>query len=249
MFNKGDKVRKISGQTNIGDIFTISTANRMRSNYILKFDEISGDWDSDFFELVLPKNWCIKGCKELGEWQVKDKGNKCSHKLHYSVFYYTSNNNELIIWRHNNNPFDGFTEITFQQFKEFILKEKDTSMIKLNLAGYRKLHTAACNDWKAKLERRFGMHLLLNDEVEILDTDYDMMRNACDEAQHKVMDEVFGADHIKRGTPCLVSNDNRLWNLLYANGVGNFTEDKANKGYRVSFKYVHQIPSLNFLPD
>ena len=59
--------------------------------------------------------------------------------------------------------------------------------------GFKKLYEAACTDWKSKLSEKYPS-LIYEDKCYVLKEDYIGMRKACNSAQMKVLDEVFGKD-------------------------------------------------------
>lgn len=70
-------------------------------------------------DFVLPEKWCIRGCDELGKFISDDANIEGNYK---KVYYYRNNENNLD-WSYNRVIKLGYTEITFDQFKEHVLKE------------------------------------------------------------------------------------------------------------------------------
>jgi uncharacterized protein YciU (UPF0263 family) len=75
------------------------------------------------------------------------------------------------------------------------MKKENRFPLELDLEGARKIIDVACNDWKDKLSKKW-CSLMNPDEVAIFinESFYKEMRAACNDEQHKVLDEVFGKD-------------------------------------------------------
>jgi hypothetical protein len=52
----------------------------------------------------------------------------------------------------------------------------------------------ACETWTEILFGKWGKDIVLKRDIEITEEDYQKMRKACTEAQHKVFDDIFGED-------------------------------------------------------
>ena len=74
------------------------------------------------------------------------------------------------------------------------MTKKERFPFELDLEGARKIINCACEDWKAKLSIAWAKPVLLGNNILILESFYREMRKACNDEQHKVLDEVFGKD-------------------------------------------------------
>ena len=86
-------------------------------------------------EFVLPEKWCIvKNKKEICDWFNKSEGRTSTFSLssRNDCYIHFPPVNKLNI---HNNIQDGYTEITFEQFKQYVLKESFEEEI-TNLSKY-----------------------------------------------------------------------------------------------------------------
>ena len=92
----------------------------------------TNDWEL-VEEFLLPEKWCIKGCDEMKHWQKIDMSNETN--VVFSPIYnkwYTTSDPKLLIWDMHDCILPDYTEITFDQFKKYVLKQ-DT----MNIIGYK----------------------------------------------------------------------------------------------------------------
>jgi hypothetical protein len=76
---------------------------------------------------VLPKKWCIRGSLELSRWQVFEKNNECNCSLGNNHYFYVNKTSVLdnMSWLFYEIKIPaGYTEITMEQFREHVLKNK-----------------------------------------------------------------------------------------------------------------------------
>lgn len=93
-------------------------------------------------------------------------------------------------------------EITFEQFKKYILKQDnmDTTNIDKRFPFYlqpvnaQTIINIACSTWKPKLASMWANNIVLNKSIEISEEFYKEMRNACTVEQHTLFDSIFGKD-------------------------------------------------------
>lgn len=64
----------------------------------------------------------------------------------------------------------------------------------LKREDFKRIHAIACNTWQPKLIEWYGGKFAVQDEVEVKDSEYKLMREACTEEQHKLFDEIFGKE-------------------------------------------------------
>lgn len=65
---------------------------------------------------------------------------------------------------------------------------------KLSQDQAKRIVKIACSSWKDKLFGKWGKELLFNNSITITEEFYQEMRAACTTEQHKLFDEIFGAD-------------------------------------------------------
>lgn len=127
-----------------------------------KFDEFYEKYP----KFTLPEKWCVKRNKEVRDWLNQNKqtsclyesinGNKYVHyPAHLHAHLYTS-------------PQPGYTEITFEQFKQYVLKQ---SNMKENILTRKQLIAAhrqfSCPKWRETIEALLKPSYLESDEYKI----------------------------------------------------------------------------------
>jgi hypothetical protein len=164
-------------------------------------------------EFVLPKKWAVKR-DEYTTRVINQYFNSLNKSYKYrwqpSGTNYDYIHSEPVHFKSNCCPHitsfagerslkEGFTVITFEQFKKYVMKETpimETSRFPFNLSYEyaKKIIDAACDSWKTKLSREWGPSLLVKGYTEISGDLYKEMRKACTTEQHKLFDEIFGKD-------------------------------------------------------
>lgn len=96
-------------------------------------------------------------------------------------------------------------------------KSKDMKRI-LSRADFKRIHAIACSDWKPKLAEKFK-DLLFQDEVEVDEAYYKLMRKACTPEQNTLFDEIFGKYNQQPDLQNLIAN-------MLIRGSGNY-KDRA----------------------
>ena len=87
--------------------------------------------------------------------------------------------------------------LTNEDCKEIIskMRKKERFPFQLDLEGARKIIDVACSDWEDKLLFEWkDLFLEKATGIFIGENSYKEMRKACNDEQHKVLDEVFGKD-------------------------------------------------------
>ena len=89
----------------------------------------------------------------------------------------------------------GNKEISFEEFIK-LTETQETTMEnnrKIKYSDAQRIVDIACETWTEILFGKWGRDIVLKRDIEITDKDYQKMRGACTEAQHKLFDEIFGA--------------------------------------------------------
>lgn len=210
--------------------------------------EFIDDMNKDTF--VLPDSWCIKVTKNnsdiLTEWK---------YKVSNGTFYEPAN---LYLYvKYNGAGIGnsiGFIEITFEQFKQYVLKEstKETTMTKKNRtlkpSEAQEIINAACSTWQCKLAPKWATYIVLKKDITVSESDYQEMRKVCTAEQHKLFDRIFGKDEeiYPDGTPCLIRDGSKnSWYLRYANGKGEFYINGQKSGNSISFEHHMKLDMKN----
>lgn len=179
-----------------------------------------------------PEKWCIRGCKELEEWQLNDMGDKCEVSFtYYSRFYYTDDT-DLIIWDYRHVIPNGYTEITFEEFKRKIPKKEKMKEKLVKKSDLAKIHEVACPDWKTKIVS-LALRNPFADYVELIKTEIDEMFNAATPAQLPVLEEIFG----KQDKSVDLKNFKLTSNILDVRDSGEFYQ----KAFYLSNKFKWEL--------
>lgn len=151
-------------------------------------------------EFVLPKKWFIRVTNEnkkvINDWKVKKYYN--DNLFEHSYLYVKNNGAGEYDFSYVNT----YTEITFEQFKKYVLKEdniveeeKESRFpFKLTPEDAQSIIEIACSTWKNKLAKKWATDIVLNKVTEISEDFYKEMRKACTPDQHISFDRIFGKD-------------------------------------------------------
>lgn len=74
----------------------------------------------DELSFKMPEKWCIRGSEELRKFQRDQLSDNADKYLNVDNNYYYTEDSNFLIWheRYGEIP-QGYTEITFEQFKEY----------------------------------------------------------------------------------------------------------------------------------
>jgi len=147
---------------------------------------------------VLPEKWCIKR-DDKNDKIVTDFINNYSESTHCYLRYNPENPYLHYVKKSvssNGQPWNNYTEITFEQFKKYVLKTKET-MKTITHTQAQQIIDIACPKWKGTLSERWGRHIVLKQSIAITEESYQEMRKACTSEQNELFDEIFGKDEPK----------------------------------------------------
>lgn len=160
----------------------------------------------DFEEFVLPKKWCIKSDGEggtVGNYFNEQLGTDC-YDFDYGYLHRYNLKGENITRKgnyaqsfHGHGIRQGYTEITFEQFKKYVLKQEDDMETRdriITAEQAQSIINIACNGWKPKLADRWANSIVLGKEISISEEFYKGMRKACTADQNNHFDNIFGKD-------------------------------------------------------
>lgn len=147
-------------------------------------------------EFVLPEKWHVIVTKDNIKY-FKSLPNY----THLNLGTYTSITSIDNGWDTINLPKD-YQEITFEQFKKYILKQDNMNTINidkrfpfyLDPRNAQRIIDIACSTWKPKLASMWAHNMVLGNSIEISEEFYKEMRNACTVEQHTLFDSIFGKD-------------------------------------------------------
>ena len=215
----------------------------------------------EFVELtegfVIPEKWFCKPTNKedafiLGKYFDE---NRCGWVVS-DVFYY-QNNLLAILQAGLSNDNYGFskcqnhTEITFEQFKKYILKDNSEKQKTMKtITPEQALQIIDSFDKKLIKNYLFSFweRDIYEDKAIIVSKDlYNELLEVITPEQKELFDDIFKGEpqYIPKDTPCLVRDDDFLsWKLAYSNGDGNF------RTYGIkSSKWNHvQVLDINNLP-
>lgn len=134
IFKKGDIIIRTKNPT---DKMSVGTICKVKSNtfFVLRLEDHEDTTFSPlYFELLSETNWCIKGSPELRDWEVYDMENSCNlnlYLLNFDRFYYPQDKT-LLRWMSYDELMDNSIELTFEQFRKYIIKKSSRKPFKLN---------------------------------------------------------------------------------------------------------------------
>jgi hypothetical protein len=139
----------------------------------------------------LPENWCIQITKDNKEtvksWFINYSG--ISDITHYSFSidcYYHSKSDRSTGHLHIH---PGFKQITFEQFKQYVMGSKFTTVTR---EQFQKGYKLACGGWQQTLMNEYGKDLVLNDTVDIDHSFIDKLKSAAsNDEQRAFLKELF----------------------------------------------------------
>lgn len=141
---------------NQNDDINDSIPERLNHLPVISFETWQGLPDEEPKDFVLPEKWCVQWNKEVGKY-FAERSDKCYNDS-WDYLKNINNSNQNILdysdkplvasFSHfGNNTY--YTEITFEQFKEHVLKERKIVGYKLVKEEYKKAVKAIINreDW------------------------------------------------------------------------------------------------------
>ena len=157
---------------------------------------------------ILPEKWCILRTEEnadtVNSFFSKPENNKEGYLYIDNTGYLISEYLNTCNWigAPSIKPDEDYTEITFEQFKKYILKQDNMNTINidkrfpfyLDPRNAQRIIDIACSTWKPKLASMWAHNMVLGNSIEISEEFYKEMRNACSVEQHRLFDSIFGKD-------------------------------------------------------
>ena len=154
-------------------------------------------------EFILPETWYIKVNEEnngvLSKWYYND--NNCLQIGVIVGMYYSLSNNKIYKGFNPCSVLSGKTykfenEITFEQFKKYVLKEKEDIMkkqtFKITRVQFYLIYNVACNTWKDKIEAMVDEKLgVFGDECTLSYKEVETMFKAATNTQLSTLGSIF----------------------------------------------------------
>lgn len=85
--------------------------------------------------------------------------------------------------------------VTLSDLEKISQPRQEQQMRKISYNDAQKIVDIACSTWKTILFNRWGRNIVLKQEIEIDEQDYQQMREACTSEQNRLFDSIFGAEH------------------------------------------------------
>lgn len=161
----------------------------------------NGEYMSSRFKVItsIPEKWCIKITKEnrdvVKKW-FEENGKQwgvTGSLFSIGTFYH---NNDVFIGPGRLSIKDGYTEITFEQFKTHILnQETKTVMSKqkltVSVTDVLRIHSVACSSWKSTISC-YLTRIDNTQNITFKQEEVDKMFEAATKEQKPLLEEIFG---------------------------------------------------------
>jgi hypothetical protein len=153
----------------------------------ITLSQLEGILKGDTF--TLPEMWCIEVTNEnidvLGKWRSDGP----LHNRHIGWYSHTpmNNKNGYNLQRKD----DDYTEITFEQFKTYVLKQNNMKTNTISRTDLGKIHNIACSTWKTKIEN-LGSRNPFSGTIELTQSEVDEMFKAATPSQRPTLVNIFG---------------------------------------------------------
>ncbi len=161
-------------------------------------DQMNGGYDSYHFKVIIPEKWCIKITGEnrdvVRDW-FKENGKQwgvmgCLFSI--GAFYH---NGDVCNGPGRNSIAKNHIEITFEQFKTHILKQKTVmpeQKLRVPITDVLKIYSVACTSWKSKIATDYLPLIDSEQNITFQQHLVDKMFKAATKEQLPVLEEVFG---------------------------------------------------------
>lgn len=132
-------------------------------------------------EFLLPEKWCVRGGADLHNYFTENKvrfEGKHNNKMYYMTHKGRWN------WEYDENLHRN--EITFEQFKKYVLKENEMKTEKLIITrqALSEIYTNVCHTWQNKIEGILSEGLF-KEEFEVMPHLVEEAYKACDTKYQK----------------------------------------------------------------
>jgi hypothetical protein len=201
----------------------------------ITLSELEGILKGDTF--TLPEMWCIEVTDEnidvLGKW--RSDGTLLNRHIGWYLHTPMNNSNGYNKVSKDND----YTEITFEQFKTYVLKQNNMNTNTISRTDLGKIHNIACNTWKTKLEK-LGSRNPFSGTIELTQSELDEMFKAATSDQRPVLVSIFGEQSNSVDLTGFKFDDGS--SMLAVRGFGEY----KNKGFYLDEKYNWEIVKDSF---
>lgn len=158
----------------------------------ITLSQLEGILKGDTF--TLPEKWCIKLTDEnidvLGKWRSDGPLRNFHSCEKYIGFYLHTPMNDRNGYNLQRKD-DNYTEITFEQFKTYVLKQNNMKTNTISRTDLGKIHNIACSTWKKKIEN-LGSRNPFSGTIELTQSEVDEMFKAATPDQRPTLVNIFG---------------------------------------------------------
>ncbi len=206
-----------------------------------KFFKISSKEEYDTQQNPLHKNWYVVITEEnkdtMTEWRGCSPGTLIVGKI-------TGLFGENLSKEHN--PIcniGGFgSEITFEQFKQHVLKETNMKQtFNITRAQFQEIHGIACNDWKRKIETMVQNKLgSFQNDTFLSFEDVDKMFKASNDTQKETLKNIFPTYQTDKSIDLSKLSDKQMFGDSGMIGRRNFDESQ-DKAFYLSGNYKWEL--------
>lgn len=238
-------------------------------------------WNADIFlqycdietKFILPTLWKVKDCKEVTDYARNRFSKGMNNTVRPNDFLCVDEDIPTYWFLRENidSRFNDFTEITLEQFKQYVIKEKvqnkQTMKQKLTVpaSDITKLYNVACVPWM-KIIAGYLAEVNSNREITFTQADIDKMFKASTSEQLLVLEEIFGKqvevidyNKLKAGSVVMLKNSKDaicsvdLSNINFSNSFTIVLYKQSgcinNKGVYHTSNYNDSLITFNQVSD
>lgn len=194
----------------INDIFVSSKGITKDNRELISFDEFKEIYES--YKFVLPDKWCVKHYPETLKWiqeNAEYNAKKITERNFYNFPCSESGNNSSV------NILKGYTEITFEQFKEHVLGKENINKLNNILTDISEKVQGKLKEKYKPTKEIIGYKLVKPEYKEAV---REILKNSCD---HGWFDIFFNSNINRKGFNFGASEDNEIKKDLLQAGVLN----------------------------
>jgi hypothetical protein len=214
-------------------------------------------WNADIFlqycnietKFILPTLWKVKDCKEVTDYARNRFSKGMNNTVRPNDFLCVDEDIPTYWFLRENidSRFNDFTEITLEQFKQYVIKEKvqnkQTMKQKLTVpaSDITKLYNVACVPWM-KIIAGYLAEVNSNREITFTQADIDKMFKVATSGQLLVLEEIFGKQQevidynkLKAGSVVMLEFTGRIFGSKKDAEKVNFNEPFTIVFYNTSY--------------
>jgi hypothetical protein len=199
--------------------------------------QLEGILKGDTF--TLPEMWCIEVTNEnidvLGNWRSDGPFQQDYTMGGWYLHTPMNDKNGYNLQRKDSD----YTEITFEQFKTYVLKQNNMNTNTISRTDLGKIHNIACPTWKTKLEK-LGSRNPFSGTIELTQSEVDEMFKAATPDQRPTLVNIFGEQSNSVDLTGFKFDD--CSSMLAVRGFGEY----ENKGFYLDDTFKWEIVKDNY---